>query len=194
MSYWEDRYAAGVGSGDGSYGDRAVEKAKIVNDFVREHKIQSVIDFGCGDGNQLSLATYPVYHGLDISETAVATCRERFKNDRTKTFATGTKTDERAEMSLSIDVIFHLVDDQDYTEYMQALFAAATRFVVIYSTDIDTSEGCSGHVRHRKFTDLIPAGWRLVNHIPIDVAGNTLQEGFWFYEHPQGEGHQRLDG
>jgi len=183
----------GLSSGDGSYGDRAVEKAKIVNDFVYENNIQSVIDFGCGDGNQLSLASYPQYFGLDISATAVAKCRERFKNDPTKIFAIGYQY-FRAEMALSIDVIFHLVEDKDYIEYMQALFAAAIRFVVIYSTDIDTSEDCGGHVRHRKFTDLVPAEWRLIKQIPIHVAGNTLQEGFWFYEHQQGTSDSRLDG
>ena len=54
--YWEARYAAGGNSGKGSGGVFAEFKAEIVNTFVREHDIASVIDFGCGDGAQLALA------------------------------------------------------------------------------------------------------------------------------------------
>ena len=69
--YWEDRYARGGTSGAGSYGRAAEWKAQIVNAWVRELGITSVIDWGCGDGNQLSLADYPRYLGLDRSPSAV---------------------------------------------------------------------------------------------------------------------------
>ena len=84
--YWEARYAAGGNSGKGSGGVFAEFKAEIVNTFVREHDIASVIDFGCGDGAQLALAEYAKYIGLDTSKTAVEMCRDRFKDDRTKTY------------------------------------------------------------------------------------------------------------
>ncbi len=60
--YWEQRYAVGGNSGVGSYGKFANFKAEVINKFVREHKIKSVIEFGCGDGNQLKLANYPSYY------------------------------------------------------------------------------------------------------------------------------------
>lgn len=37
------------------------------NDFVRARGIDSVIEFGCGDGAQLALAEYPAYGGIDVS-------------------------------------------------------------------------------------------------------------------------------
>jgi len=52
-SYWEDRYATGDDSGLGSYDELARYKAQIINEFVREKQVDSVVDFGCGDGNQL---------------------------------------------------------------------------------------------------------------------------------------------
>ena len=72
--YWERRYARGGDSGAGSYGRLAIFKAEFVNSFVRDHGIRSVIEFGCGDGNQLSLAEYPSYFGLDVSRSAVEAC------------------------------------------------------------------------------------------------------------------------
>src|ERR1041385_8036217 len=76
--YWEARYREGGNSGDGSYGRLASFKAQVLNDFVARNQIRSVVEFGCGDGNQLSLAQYPKYLGLDVSPTAVLNCAARF--------------------------------------------------------------------------------------------------------------------
>lgn len=52
-NYWERRYQSGKNSGAGSYSKLADFKANIINSFVLEHNITHVIEFGCGDGNQL---------------------------------------------------------------------------------------------------------------------------------------------
>jgi len=38
-SYWVKRYASGGSSGAGSYGAPAEFKARVLNDFVREHAV-----------------------------------------------------------------------------------------------------------------------------------------------------------
>ena len=55
--FWESRYQRGETSGGGSYGRLAQFKAQTLNRFVEENEIASVIEFGCGDGHQLSHAT-----------------------------------------------------------------------------------------------------------------------------------------
>ena len=110
--YWAARYAQGGTSGAGSYGRLAEFKAEVLNDFVRENDIRTVVEHGCGDGNQLALAAYPRYLGLDVTTEAVALCRSRFARDATKEFRTLSEYGgERAEVALSLDVIFHLVED-----------------------------------------------------------------------------------
>lgn len=59
-------------------------KSTFLNQFVLENNINSVIEWGCGDGAQLTLARYPLYTGIDISETIVEDCRKRFAVDKTK--------------------------------------------------------------------------------------------------------------
>ncbi|MDR2439202.1 MAG: class I SAM-dependent methyltransferase [Planctomycetaceae bacterium] len=76
--YWDNRYCQGGNSGAGSYGRLAEFKAEILNKFVTENNINSVIEFGCGDGNQLMLANYPYYIGVDVSPKAIEICRELF--------------------------------------------------------------------------------------------------------------------
>ena len=79
--YWERNYARGGTSGPGSYNALAEAKAAFLNDFVRTRQVRSVIEFGCGDGHQLSLADYPAYIGLDVSRSAIELCKRRFAGD-----------------------------------------------------------------------------------------------------------------
>ncbi len=68
----------------------------------------------CGDGNQLALARCPIYVGFDVSST-VRMCRARFARDTTKPFATIEEyVGETAELALSLDVVYHLVEDAIY--------------------------------------------------------------------------------
>lgn len=170
-NYWERRYASGGGSGVGSYGQFAAFKAEVINGFVRENAIASVIEFGCGDGNQLALARYPSYIGFDISPTVVERCRESFRADPTKRFLrVQDYAGETAELVLSLDVIYHLVEDSIFEEYMNRLFGAATRFVIVYSSNTDQNEIRENtYIRHRKFTDWVARQlneWTLFRHLP----------------------------
>lgn len=154
--YWDERYRRGGSSGPGSYGRLAEYKAETLNRFVNENCIATVIEFGCGDGNQLAMANYPSYEGYDVSEVAVDTCRSRFQGSSTKTFGLlenypGTK----ADLVLSLDVVFHLVNDETYEAYMRRLFNASEKFVVIYSSNYNLGYVSGSHIRHRKFTDWI---------------------------------------
>lgn len=169
--YWETRYASGGDSGTGSYSRFAEFKARILNEFVAAHDVRTVIEFGCGDGNQLVLATYPEYLGIDVSDTIIAVCKKKFSADNSKTFKQiRDYHQETAELAMSLDVIYHLLEDDVYEQYMRSLFASATRYVVIYSSDSDKNAGFENtHVRHRKFTQWIDTNvsdWKLMAHIP----------------------------
>jgi hypothetical protein len=157
--YWEQRYAKGGNSGVGSYNKFATFKAAIINKFVSDHNITSIIEFGCGDGNQLELNNYPNYLGLDVSENAISRCRTKFLYDKTKNFMLMKEySGERANLALSIDVIYHLVEDSIYEDYMVTLFNASDRFVIIYSSNSDENRMHEGsHIKHRKFTSWIAA-------------------------------------
>ncbi|MFC3573653.1 class I SAM-dependent methyltransferase [Streptomyces yaanensis] len=162
QGYWERRYAEGGTSGYGSEGALAKFKAQILNAFVKENSVTSVIEFGCGDGRQLELAEYPRYLGIDVSETGLQQAMGRFCGDTTKSFLKydprNFKDDARflsADLSLSLDVIFHLVEDEIYLLHLKNLFAAADRFVILYTSDsncLDVTEYVPPHVRHRPVT------------------------------------------
>jgi hypothetical protein len=190
--YWESRYASGSTSGDGSYGDLARFKATIINNFIAENAISSVIEFGCGDGNQISLGNYPDYLGIDVSETVIEICRSRYISDTSKKFELLSPNAVRsAELALSLDVIYHLVESKIYNEYMSILFRSATRYVIIYSTNHDGSlANTPPHIHHRIFTDWIQQhalDWRQILMIPncFPFKGDTKtgsMANFYIYE------------
>lgn len=169
--YWAERYRRGGNSGYGSYSDLARFKAEILNRFVAEHGIRSVIEYGCGDGNQLALAAYPAYTGFDISADAITRCRENYADDSTKRFLLIDEYHgETAELTLSLDVVYHLTEDNVFASYMERLFASAGRFVIIYSSNREQQDAIQGpHIRHRLFAAWAAANtpdWHLIRHIP----------------------------
>ncbi|MDR1728746.1 MAG: class I SAM-dependent methyltransferase [Acidobacteriota bacterium] len=175
-AYWENRYANGGNSGAGSYNNLAAFKAEILNAFVRDNNIHSIIEFGCGDGNQLSLVNYPDYIGFDVSVTAVKMCESRFAHDKTKRFyLMDGYNGQTAELTLSLDVMYHLIEDAVFDDYLRRLFSASTKYVIIYACDFDGTKTAS-HVKTRKFTASIEeniADWELLRHIPNKYPYNA---------------------
>jgi cyclopropane fatty-acyl-phospholipid synthase-like methyltransferase len=156
-SYWENRYQKNGNSGSGSYNESANFKAKVINDFIKNYNIEYVEEFGCGDGNQLTYAMYPNYIGYDVSDNILIKTKSKFQNDTTKQFFNlkeYSKLNSNFELALSLDVIYHLVEDYVFESHMKLLFSGF-KYVVIFSTNYDDKFYIGGHVKNRKFTNWI---------------------------------------
>ena len=155
--YWIKRYEGGSNSGGGSYGVLAEYKSEVLNDFVRDNNINSIIEYGCGDGNNLSFFNFPSYLGLDVSDFVILNNKKRFQKNNNWAFMSIDDNGEFsfiADLTLSLDVIYHLVEDEVYEHYMTSLFKSSAKFVVIYSSNVDFNPAAA-HVRHREFTKWI---------------------------------------
>jgi hypothetical protein len=192
--YWKQRYQAGGTSGAGSYGRLARFKADIVNGLVRDEQISTIIEYGCGDGNQLSLSSYPSYIGFDISQEAISQCMIRFTFDGSKSFKVLDEyISETAQLTLSLDVIYHLIEDEVFNTYMERLFDTSEKLVIIYSSNTEKQQIIQApHVKHRNFTNWIEKNrpdWRLKKFIPnkYPYSNDELVESFadfYIYEIP----------
>ena len=187
--YWVQRYNSGGNSGAGSYNQTAEFKAEIINSFVKDNNVTTIIEYGCGDGNQLKLSEYPSYIGFDVSQKAIALCSDIFQDDKTKSFRLMTEyKGETAQLMLSLDVIYHLIEDITYILYMERLFNSSEQFVIIYSSNYDEEQ--KYHVKHRQFTKWVEtnkSNYKLLRYIPnrFPYNGNN-EEGsladFYIYE------------
>jgi hypothetical protein len=195
-SYWEERYAHGGNSGGGSYNQLAEFKSKLLNDFLKTEGIESAIEFGCGDGNQLGMINYPKYIGLDVSKTIVETCIKKYEKDSSKSFflynPLAFRDSQRlftAQLSLSLDVIYHIVEDDIFEKYMQDLFGAGKNFVIVYSSNFDSYQ--NKHVRNRNFSKYVEAQfpkYKLHSYVKNphqyleSDESNTSLADFYFYK------------
>jgi hypothetical protein len=189
--YWETRYATAGTSGTGSYGKFAEFKAEIINSFVKSNGINSVIEFGCGDGNQLLLFDLPNYVGLDVSKTAIELCMNCFKKDETKSFFLydpeyfrDNNSIFKSELALSLDVVYHLIEDNIFELYMKHLFSSSEKFVIIYSTDTDTKPIFRSYSKDRRFSKWVKYNlpdWKLIKRIKSRFPNESACD-FFVYE------------
>jgi hypothetical protein len=138
------------------------------------------------------LSAYPSYIGFDVSPDALAQCENIFPNDETKTFKLmDAYANETAQLTLSLDVIYHLTEDSIFFTYMERLFDSSTKFVIIYSSNTDRQERFQrDHVKHRRFSEWIEQNrpdWKLTQHISNRYAytGNEREGSvadFYLYE------------
>jgi len=90
---------------------------------------------------------------------------------------------------LSLDVIFHLIEDNVYYQYMNNLFNASFKYVTIYSSNYELQTEAV-HVRHRRFTDYLEKNYSKYklfnvtkNKYPFDLndPDNTSFADFYFF-------------
>lgn len=82
----------------------------------------------------------------------------------------------KADLALSLDVLYHIVEEKNYLKYLQDLFNLSNKYVIVYSTNFYLNE--TQHVLHRKFTDDVKRfpEWALIAEIKNPFPGNGEQE------------------
>jgi SAM-dependent methyltransferase len=155
IDYWQKRYASGRTSGVGSYGVHAEYKASVVNEIVEREGIQSVLEFGCGDGNQLTYYRLPRYVGLDVAQEAVDMCSAKFAEDSTKSFRRYVPGEYLGlgsfDMTMAIEVLFHVTRDDDYFQTLQAMLDNSSRWVLFHDPLWPSRKYEKGsHEKHRE--------------------------------------------
>ncbi|MEC0125997.1 class I SAM-dependent methyltransferase [Paenibacillus pabuli] len=137
--YWEQTYRSGETSGRGSYGVLAEFKAEVVNGLIQRENITSVIEFGCGDGNQLQYMNYSEYLGVDVAASSVRLCASKFANDSSKSFMLYTpglwinRGFLQADLTVCLDVLYHITDETDFRSTLYDILHASAEWVVLYT-------------------------------------------------------------
>jgi cyclopropane fatty-acyl-phospholipid synthase-like methyltransferase len=184
--YWKTRYELGGNSGEGSYGKLAKYKAQFINEFVETHDINSVIEFGCGDGNQASLYKFGNFTGIDIVPACIEICKRRFSNRKfvfmTSDVYRNSQDKNKFDLSMSLDVVYHLVEDEAYFKYIDDVFSASSKYCLIYSSNFALYDNKVAHVKHRIFTEDVSArfpNWKLISNEknPFEKSHDSIEYG-----------------
>lgn len=161
-------------SGLGSRGQLSNFKADFVSSFVKEHDIQNMIDFGCGDLHVSSLIEVSSYLGVDIVAHTIP------ENPKVDTFsATVSRFDEfecgePVDMVLCMDVLYHILEnEQDYLKAaLENMVRSTKKYLVIYAQDsYDESIVWRGH--------MFNCPWRqLLEEMDVDLVYQQKQEEY----------------
>lgn len=165
LNYWNTRYLEGGNSGAGSTGRLNSFKAEYLESVIQKYQIQSILDFGCGQGAILDFIKIDEFLGYDISSSVVEALKDKYRFDSKKTFTNALSELSPKDLVLSFDVIFHLVENSEYEEYIWQIFEFAKEFVLIYSSNSDRTDpeyATAPHVRHRIFLQDVPRNFQLI--------------------------------
>ena len=176
VRYWEDRYRNGGNSGSGSYNQAATIKANYINSVIAKYKIQTINDFGHGDGNQISLLKgFSHYTGYDVSSSVRDRVTKRFREDKRYTFLDSVETMSKADLTMSLDVLYHLVEYEVWELHLKWLFTLG-EYVLIYG--MDREDRGDRHVVSRRFTEYIE---RLYDNFTLLETADGSHEKVKFY-------------
>lgn len=181
--YWEKRYYNNGNSGLGSYGHEAEFKADYINKLINEKLIKTINDFGCGDSNQISkLIGFDKYVGFDVSKTIIKYCQNKFKDNDKYKFTYNIDDMKPMDMCISLDVTYHIIEENIFIEYMNNLFNLSNKYVLIYSINNDY-DFTIPHMKNRKFINWININFPnyiLINITPYLIKTNGI--GFYLFE------------
>ncbi|KKR21164.1 MAG: hypothetical protein UT48_C0012G0023 [Parcubacteria group bacterium GW2011_GWE2_39_37] len=156
--YWNKRYQEGGNSGKGSYGELFEYKTNYINEFIETNNIKSLIDFGCGDGNQIKSLAPIKYLGFDVAMSSINICRNSYNDDENKSFMLydpnyfSNNNFIGSELVISLDVLYHIIDEEDFIKTINDIFSCSNKFVILFTSfDRFTDEPYKAgtHVRHR---------------------------------------------
>jgi SAM-dependent methyltransferase len=139
--------AWGYGSGVGSLPDNNAEYMELVQSFLEKERVQSVVDFGCGDWQFSRFMDWKgaTYVGFDLVPDLIEANRKAFGRPGVS-FEVFRSLDDipAADLLLCKDVFQHLPNDT-VREYLAA-FKRKARFLLITNDD-QPEDGMNSNIR-----------------------------------------------
>ena len=146
QQYWNHRYLEGRNSGYGSYDEQLTKKLKWLSGLP----IKSITDIGCGDFNFSSnlLKLYPkaTYIGYDISDVIIKRNKGKYPYEFTTKFP-----HFNYDLTLCIDVLYHVLDDNEYAVLLINLKQALRFGKYLALTAYEKEQSADFHMKIRKF-------------------------------------------
>ena len=132
MNYWDNRYKTGGTSGCGSIGALRDWKWEIIKKYNPE--LTSVIDIGCGDMRFWEKQSLPAdYTGIDISETIIERNKKKYPQGKFKVMSSAELIEFTAETVFCFDVLFHIMDFDEYIKTLENCCKYSTNFIFVYT-------------------------------------------------------------
>jgi 2-polyprenyl-3-methyl-5-hydroxy-6-metoxy-1,4-benzoquinol methylase len=195
IGFWEQRHVSlGAWRSGGDRGLGAEENYEFyayrlgrIIELIRRHagaeRGHRILDAGCGRGffvDALRRCGHRA-HGIDASPTAIAAARESHGDFFEVSALDAYRTGELFPIILSIDVLFHVLDDAVWRASLANFSRLATAESMILLTDVVAGVRYASHdyVVHRSRAEydqvLGELGYRCAELVPYDFGANPNQ-------------------
>lgn len=131
-AYWDGRYRQGGTSGMGSVGESRAWKWSIIEQYV-DVANKSVLDVGCGDLSFWESRSCQSYLGVDFSETVVSRSRLLRPEWGFLCANASEPLDLQGQVVLCMDLLFHIMDDSEFSSILRNLARWTGEFLFIYN-------------------------------------------------------------
>jgi hypothetical protein len=88
----------------------------------------------------------------------------------------------KADLCMSLDVTYHIIEDEYFELYMKNLFELSNRYVLIYSINSNDNKNSQPHVKHRQFLDWISKNKPNFKIIDTKKLEEELLVSFYLFE------------
>jgi len=180
FKYWENRYNSGGNSGNGSYGEGLKNKALLLNNLINKYDLKSISDVGCGECTLLPyLQGIRKYYGYDISPTVLSKISKNNQDGFSKEFILLTNNTKivSSDLVLSLEVIFHQVNDDEYLDYMRKLVNSNGEYLLILTMNegiLKTNHIKNRHIKYRDISKFMDStNYSLVEKFPFTERTST---------------------
>ena len=134
-SFWNERYRSlpSLGSGPGSRAYSAWLKRRLIERYIAEHGVRSILDIGCGDLFWFPAACAGIaYTGVDISDVVIANNRARLPNCEFLLHdVAAAPLPRRADLVTCFDVLIHQIRVEQFRSLLENLLASTQRLALI---------------------------------------------------------------
>lgn len=126
------------GSGGGSDPAYLGEYFKWLNQFIKEKKIKTVLDYGCGLSGSGQLLHVPMYYGVDVVESVVKHCRINYSSPTRHYFGANEPFPNNIDLLIVKDVLMHWSYDE--IEKFISSFCKYHKYVVLVNSCQQTED------------------------------------------------------
>jgi len=146
MNYWEERYQEGGPSNTG----QVVESYRWMWSVIKKYDPhpEDIIDVGCGDLTFWKGRDCLNYLGIDISPTILKKNWKERPNWKFNCQDAATPISSSAKTVLCFNVLFHIVDDEDYLRIIENLTKATEKLLFIFTWTRDPYRTPAFILRH----------------------------------------------
>ena len=200
LRYWEERHKSSSdlrAGGDKGLSDAANElfyalrAGGLLRLIAGRFNLLSplrILDAGCGRGRFSDLPSRGGFTvtGIDSSSTAIQYCTRNCLGDYVRSTIDSFVANELYDVVYSIDVMFHILDDQTWKNSLLNLcsLVSAGGLLIITDTNLQERWVKGDYIVHRSREEYITVaattGMRFMDFHPYDFGGNPI--GFYLFE------------